>query len=137
MARTKKTEQTLEEMIPIYGEINSQCNELTKRVNTLKADIKKAIKTAGKANKDIVIGGWKCSLAITDASDFNEARLIEFCKQNNIDVVRTKEYIDGAELERLMFNGSISKDIMLEMDKCKDKKEKETLRCVKARQEEE
>lgn len=138
MARRKPEEKklSLEELIPLYGEQNTQCNALKKVVADLNSKIKETIKKANKANQDIVIDGWTCNLEIKDDSDFNEARLIEFCKLHKIDVVRTKEYIDGAELERLIYNGLIEKDTLLEMDKCKDKKDKETLRCKRVKKEE-
>ena len=136
MARKKVEEktQTLEELIPLYGEQNTECNALKKKVADLNSKIKTVIREEKKLNTDIVVDGWKCSLTVADTSEFNEDRLIEFCKQNKIDVVRTKEYIDGAELERLIYNGLIEKDVLLEMDKCKDAKSKETLRCVKVKE---
>lgn len=135
MAR-KKVEQveTLETLIPLYGEQNAECNVLKKKVSELNTKIKKAIHDAKKANTDIIVDGWKCSLSVTDASEFNEERLIEFCKQHKIKCVKTREYIDDKELERLMYNGLISKELILEMDKCKDEKTKETLRCVKVKE---
>lgn len=131
MARKKTEQLNLNELIPQYGEQNAQCNALKKVVTDLNSKIKQAIHESKKENTDIVVDGWRCSLSVTDSSEFNEDRLIEFCKQNNIDVVRTKEYIDGNELERLIYNGAISKELMLEMDKCKDSKTRETLRCTK------
>jgi hypothetical protein len=124
-------------LIPLYGEQNTECLALKKKVAELNSNIKEAIHRAQEENKDIVVDGWKCSLTVSDESEFNEDKLIEFCKKNKIDVVRTKEVIDGAELERLIYNGLIDKDILLEMDKCKDTKTKETLRCVRVKDKEE
>lgn len=133
MARTNLEEKklTLEEMIPLYGEQNTECNALKKVVADLNSKIKEQIKKEKKENKDIVIDGWTCNLEVKDDSDFNEERLVEFCKLHKIDVVRTKEYVDGKALENLIYNGQVSRELLLEMNKCKDKKMKETLRCKK------
>ena len=128
--------QTLAELIPLYGEQNTQCNALKKVVADLNSKIKTAIHAVQKENTDIEIDGWKCSLSVTEESSFNEDRLIEFCKQNKIKVVKTKEYVDEEELERLIYNGKISKELLIEMDKCKDTKTKETLRCTKTKMKE-
>ena len=135
MARKKVVEakvQTLNDLILEYGPLNTECNALKKTVADLNSKIKLAIHDAKKENESIEVEGWRCTLSVTDDSSFNEDRLIDFCKRNNIKVVKKKEYIDHAELERLIYNGKISKEMLVEMDKCKDSKTKETLRCVKA-----
>ena len=119
---------TLNELVPMYGEQNTQCNALKKVVADLNAKLKQAIKDAKKSDEDIIIDGWKCKLSVTDESVFNEDRLLEFVKQHKIDVVRTKEYVDYDALESLIYNGKIKKDVLLEMESCKDAKTKETLR---------
>ena len=126
--------ENLNELIAQYGEQNDSCNKLKKVVTDLNSKIKKAIHELGKENTDIVVDGWKCSLSVTDSSDFNEDRLLEFCKQHNIDVVKTKEYVDAEALEKLIYNGDISKEVMLEMDSCRDIKTRETLRCVRVKE---
>ena len=135
MAR-KKVEQKddLKNLIPEYGKKNTECNSLKKVVSDLNTRIKKAIKDNKKSNEDIIVDGWVCKLAVKEKSTFNEDRLIEFCKKNKIDVVRTKEYVDADALEKLMFNGSISKELILEMDKCKDTSMDERLSCSKVKE---
>jgi len=136
MARKKIEEktQTLEELIPIYGEQNTQCNALKKVVADLNSKIKKAIHEAKKENKDIVVEGWNCKLSVDDDPVMNEARLIEFAKKHKIDIIRIKEYIDFDALEKLIYGGDIPKEILLEMDSCKDANSKETLRVTKAKE---
>lgn len=125
---------TLNELIPLYGEKNTECNALKKVVSDLNSKVKTEIKRVKKENSDIIIDGWKCSLTISESYDFNEERLIEFCKENKINVVKKKEYIDFDALEKLIYNGKISEDIIIEMDKCRDLKTKETLRCSKGKE---
>ena len=135
MAR-KKIEKplTLEELIPAYGEQNTECNALKKVVADLNTKIKEAIHKAKQENKDLNIRGWKCSLTVEEKKEMNEDKLLEFCKEHNLKCVKTKEYVDGDLLEKLIYSGKISEELLVEMDKCNDIKTKETLRCVKEKE---
>lgn len=134
MPRKKIEKQlTLEELIPQYGEQNTQCNALKKVVADLNAKIKKAIHDAKQENKDIEIEGWKCSLTVEDKKTLNEDKLLEFAKKHNLDVIRTKEYVDPDLLEKLIYSGKLSNKLVAEMDKCNDIKVSETLRCTRVK----
>ena len=136
MARKKLEEkkQTLEELIPLYGEQNTQCNALKKAVSELNTKIKLAVHEAQKENEDVIVSGWKCKLSVDDNSTMNEARLLDVAKKHGIDIIRTKEYIDFDALEKLIYKGDISKEALLEIDSCKDAGTKETLRVVKIKE---
>ena len=136
MARVKiEKVQTLEQLIPEYGVQNTECNALKKKVSELNTKIKEAIKNAKQENTEIIVDGWKCSLTVSDESTLNEDRLLIYAKEHNLDIIRTKEYIDYDVLEKLMYNGTISDEMMKEIDdKCKEPKTKETLRCTKIKE---
>lgn len=137
MARVKIQESqkpTLEELIPAYGEQNAQCNALKKTVADLNGKLKTAIHDAKRENKDIVVDGWKCNLSVTDDVKVNEERMIEVAKQYKIPIVKKKEYIDFEELEKLIYAGKLSENVILEIDKCNEKTVKETLRCTKLKE---
>ena len=136
MARKKIEEkkQTLEELIPLYGEQNTQCNALKKVVSDLNTKIKLAVHEAQKENEDVIVDGWKCKLSVDDNSTMNEARLLDVAKKHKIDIIRTKEYIDFDTLEKLIYKGDISKEALLEIDSCKDAGTKETLRVTKVKE---
>ena len=136
MARKKSNESssvTLTELIPLYGKQNTECNALKKTVAELNAKLKECIKNNKKSNTDIIIDGWKCSLTIEDKKVMNEERLLEFCKKHKLDCIKTKEYVDSDELEKLMYAGKLSQKVIVEMDKCNDIQTKETLRCIKVK----
>lgn len=124
---------TLEELIPLYGQQNTECNALTKQVKELNGKLKEAIKKQSKENQDIVVEGWKCKLTVEYKSDMNEERLLEFVKKNNIPVVKQKEYIDFEMLEDLIYKEQVPKDVVLEMNSCMDKNIKEVLRISKVK----
>lgn len=122
---------TLEELIPLYGQQNTEYNALKKKVNELNGKLKEAIKEQSKENQDIVMEGWKCKLTVEYKSDMNEERLLEFVKKYNIPVVKQKEYIDFDMLEDLIYKEQVPKDVVLEMNSCMDKNIKEVLRISK------
>ena len=136
MARKKiEKEQTLEELIPLYGEQNTQCNALKKVVADLNSKIKAAIHTKKSENKDIEVDGWKCKLSVEESSNMNEERLLEFLKAHNIKgIIKTKEYVDFDALEKVIYAGDISKELLLEMNSCKDSNTKEVLRVTKLKE---
>lgn len=126
--------QTLDELIPIYGQQNTECNALKKVVKELNDKVKAAIHEAKKENQDIIVNGWKCKLSVEDTSTMNEDRLIDFAKKHKLDIICTKEYIDFDALEKLIYAGKIKEDVLLEMDSCKDLGTKDTLRILKLKE---
>ena len=139
MARKKIEDQSpkLEDLIPQYGWKNSECNALKKVVADLNTKVKAAIHSANKENEDIVIDGWKCTLAVSEDSTLNEERVLEVAKKYKLKtIIKTKEYIDFDELEKLIYARNLRTDILLELDACRDATKKETLRCTKVAKEE-
>jgi len=135
MARAKiERKQTLADLVPLYGEQNAECNALKKVVADLNSKIKTAIHEARKENTDIEIDGWKVTLSVSDNSTFNEDKLIEFAKAHKLNIVKKKEYIDFDALEGLIYNGKIDKELLVEMDSCKEVSTKETLRCTRMKE---
>lgn len=127
---------SLNDLIERYGEQNAECNALKKEVATLNSKLKETIKEYDKANEDIITDGWKCKLSITEDPVVNEPKLIQLAKDMNLDIVRTKEYIDFDALEKLIYTGSIPNDILLKIDECNEPKSKETLRVTKLKKKE-
>ena len=133
---------TLEELVPLYGKQNTECNALKKVVADLNTKLKTIIKSLKQENKDIMIDGWKCSLTVTKEDKVNEDKLLEVLKADWIEhngsmecpYIKHKEYIDSDELERYIYAGKMSKETMLKMDQCNEKTTKETLRCTKVKE---
>lgn len=134
MARTIIKKETLEDLVPVYGEKNTECNALKKVVAELNTKLKTTIKDLKQQNKDIIISGWKCSLTVTEEEKTNEERLLDVLRANNVPAIRTQEYVDSEELERLIYAGKVPKEVLLEMNKCIERTTKETLRCTKVKE---
>ncbi len=134
MPRKKIETETLEDLVPLYGWKNSECNALKKLVAELNDKVKTAIKAVKQENKDIIIDGWKCSLTVSEVDKMNEDKLLEVCHTFNIPVIKQKEYVDFDELERLMYSNKIDQEAVLAMDACNEKSARETLRCTKVKE---
>ena len=125
--------ETLAELIPAYGEKNTECNALKKVVADLNSKIKQVIKDEAKENTAIEIDGWKCTLTVTDEAQVNEDKLVEVLKKYDIPAVKTKEYVDADALEKLTYAGKLSEEVMLAIERCTTTTKKEVLRCTKAK----
>lgn len=76
--------------------------------------------------------GYKASYTVSKRETMNEDILLEIAHKYNLDcVIKTKEYIDFDELENQIYNGAITEDILMQMDKAKEIKEVVTLRVTK------
>lgn len=75
------------------------------------------------------VGNTKISYIISRKETINEAKFIDVLKCNNIhDVIKQKEYIDMDALEKAIYNGKLSEDILLQLNEYTSYKNIETLR---------
>lgn len=131
MAR-KKVGVSLDTLIPQYAENKS-----------LLDDYKKICDEENKQIKDMMeegsyeAGGWKATKSVTTRDSMNEDKLLDVLKKagfTQTSIIKTKEYVDMDELESAIYNGLIEKDILLEIDKCRESKEVVTLRISKVKE---
>lgn len=131
MAR-KKVGVSLDTLIPQYAENKS-----------LLDDYKKICDEENKQIKDMMeegsyeAGGWKATKSVTTRDSMNEDKLLDVLKKagfTQTSIIKTKEYVDIDELESAIYNGLIEKDILLEIDKCRESKEVVTLRISKVKE---
>jgi len=136
-AKTETFEATgdnyLNQLIAKYGEQNTQLNSLKKTVADMNNELKTAIKVSGYQNQSLVADGWDCKLSITDDIVVNEEKLIEVLKAHNIDAIKVEEHVDSDALEKLVYAGKLSEDVLLEIDRCNTTVKKERLTCTKAK----
>ena len=131
MAR-KKVGVSLDTLIPQYAENKSMLD-----------DYKKICDEENKQIKDMMeegsyeAGGWKATKSVTTRDSMNEDKLLDVLKKagfTQTSIIKTKEYVDMDELESAIYNGLIEKDILLEIDKCRESKEVITLRISKVKE---
>ena len=131
MARRAK-KSTLDTLIPQYAE-NKQMLD----------DYKKICDDENKQIKDLMdegsyeASGWKATKSIQTRESMNEDKLLAVLKKagfNQTSIIKTKEYVDMNELESAIYNGLIEKDVLMEIDKCRESKEVVTLRISKVKE---
>lgn len=128
----EKVPVSLDTLIPQYAENKSMLD-----------DYKKICDEENKQIKDMMeegsyeAGGWKATKTISTRETMNEDKLLDVAKKNSYylsDIIKTKEYIDMDKLESLLYKGNISKEVLLEIDKCRESKEVVTLRISKVKE---
>lgn len=128
----EKVPVSLDTLIPQYAENKSMLD-----------DYKKICDDENKQIKDMMeegsyeAGGWKATKTISTRETMNEDKLLDVAKKNSYylsDIIKTKEYIDMDKLESLLYKGNISKEVLLEIDKCRESKEVVTLRISKVKE---
>lgn len=123
----------LDTLIPQYAANKSELDSYKKICDKENTQIKEIMKDFVLSN--YTVGGYKASYVIQHRESMNEDILLEIAHQYNIqDIIKTKEYIDFDALENAIYNGKISQDILVEMDKAKEVKEVVTLRVSKVKE---
>ena len=126
----------LDTLIPRYAMNKAELDSYKKICDKENAEIKAII-------KDHVINHYetdeyKASYSVSTRETMNEEMLLEIAHNHGIpEIIKTKEYIDYDALENAIYNGKISDDVLMEMDKAKEVKEVVTLRISKVKKKEE
>lgn len=135
--KIEKTKPSLHTLIPQYAE--------NKRMQD---DYKKLCDEEGKQIKEMMTSnnldeaeseGYVAKCIIQHRESINEEKLLdvllnhkEIAESNGI--IKTKYYIDMDNLESAIYKGELNKDILMEIDKCRDTKEVVTLRISKVKE---
>ena len=123
----------LDKLIPQYAMNKTEADAYKKLCDKENAQIKALM--ADLDNPVYEAGGYKATYSVSTRESMNEEMLLEIAHQHGIpEIVKTKEYIDFDALENAIYNGKISQDILLEMDKAKEVKEVVTLRVTKTKE---
>lgn len=126
----------LDELIPQYAMNKSEMDSYKKICDKENAEIKKLM-------TDLVLpfyeaGEYKATCTISERESMNEEMLLEIAHYHGIsEIVKTKEYIDFDALEKAIYDGKISQEILLELDKAKEVKKVTTLRVSKIKKKKE
>lgn len=113
---------TLEELIPIYGENNTQYNGLKKVVGEQSSEIKKLMQ--GNKIDEKSVGAWTAKITVKKSESFNDEKLLNIIKQLGLDeLIKTKEYVDTDAMEEAIYNGTITQNMLLEISKAQEVKE--------------
>jgi hypothetical protein len=125
----------LDELIPQYAANKAEADSYKKLCEKENAKIKAIMKDF--VVTEYVAGEYKATYSVSTRETLNEDKLLEIAHHFGIpEIVKTKEYIDFDALEKAIYDGKISDDILMEMDKAKEVKEVVTLRVTKKKKEE-
>lgn len=133
MARKKST-ASLDLLIPQYAENKAMlddykkiCDDENKKIKELMTDSK------------YITGGYVATKTTSYRESINEDKLLEVMRSDyavnqKLGIIKTKEYVDVEALEKAIYNGQVSKKVLLGIDKCRDKKEVITLKVTKIKE---
>ena len=122
----------LEKLIPQYAKDKLLLDTYKKACDAENAEIKQLMleenKTMFESDRYIA------TRIVSTRETMNEEVLLEIAHHYGIpEIVKTKEYIDFEALEDAIYNGKISKDILIEIGKARESKEIVTLRIAKVK----
>lgn len=123
----------LDSLIPRYAANKAEMDDYKKICDKENAEIKAIMRDLAVHHYEA--GGYKASYSVQQRESMNENMLLEIAHLFGIpEIVKTKEYIDFDALEKAIYDGKISDDILLEMDKAKEVKQVVTLRVTKVKE---
>lgn len=127
--------EKLNKLVPQYAQTKQQADEYKKRSDKENAEIKSIMTSLALQHYEA--GGYKVVRSVQERESINEEMLLEIAHIHGIpEIVKTKEYIDYDALEKAIYDGKISQDILLEMDKAKEVKHVVQLRVSKIKEKE-
>lgn len=112
----KMTDSELRDIVLGYNSAKADEKDIKKRVTSLGDCIKQELQ-----NRDVtefIAGDVRASITITPNQDFNELQAIEILRKSLTPdqfskVVKTKEYIDDDEFEKLVYAHEVDAELLL------------------------
>lgn len=130
----RKKAVSLDTLIPQYAENKAILDDYKKICDTENKQIKELM-----TDDSYEAGGYKATKSVQVRETMNEDKLLgvmhnhrEVAELNGI--IKIKEYIDMDMLESAIYNKQIDKDMLMEIDKCRETKEVVTLRISKVKE---
>ena len=133
-SKVPNTDRLLE-LIPKYGDDKNVLDEYTKICKSENDEIKSIMSEEGVDS--MTAGGYKVTQSVSTRQTMNEDKLLALLQDKvsaESGIIKTKKYIDMDMLEKAIYNGAIPKEVIIEMDNCREKKEVATLRISKAKE---
>lgn len=128
------TEKNLKNLINDYADKNKLFNSVKKEVDHLKTDIKTTMSEMKLTDFDT--GDYVATVSTVTKESFDDELLVAFVKGLGIrGAVKKKEYVDMDVLEKAIYNGKISQEQLIEMERCKNSTSYQTLKIKKNKKE--
>lgn len=123
----KNNLNTLNELLPIFYTNKEKAEKYKKLAEEQNAEIKKIMGDEYLFEND----EYRAVLSTATRVTMDENKLLDILKKNNINCIRTREYVDMDALENLIYHNDIPKDVLKLISKCKSEKETKSLRVTK------
>lgn len=120
--------QELEMLIEQYASNKAEYESYKKLCDRENKQIKEIMT---ENNRNVVsTDNYTAKLTKSVRESFNEEKLLETVKEFGVAdrIIKTKEYVDLDELEKAIYNGAVTENELLNIDKCRDKKTVLTLK---------
>lgn len=128
----------LKDLIVAYVQNKSELDDYKKICDRQNAEIKEQMKESNLT--EFEADGYVAKYSVTKRESMNEDKLLDILKElptaNNLNLIKTKEYVDMDALESAIYNEQIPQDVMLKLSLCRESKEVVTLRVSKAKKKE-
>lgn len=136
MARIKiSAPTTIDELIEQYGEHKERLDALKKTVDAENKEIKTYMRDTGEEQK--TVGDWVVKYIIQRREGFNEEKALSILGAvdgaSELGIIKTRAYIDFDALEKAIYDGALTQDVVLQLNEARETKEVETLRVTKAK----
>lgn len=131
----RKRINNLDTLIPAYAKNKAMLDDYKKICDDENKQIKELMDEGSYETN-----GWKATKSIQHRETMNEDKLLDLLRKagfSQSSIIKTKEYVDMDELESAIYKGLIEKDILLEIDKCRESKEVITLKVTKIKEKKE
>lgn len=129
----RKIVENLDTLIPAYAENKAILDDYKKICDDENKKIKELMDEGSYE-----AGGYKATKSIQTRESFNEDKLLDLLRNvggsRENKLIKTKEYVDMDVLESMIYTGMISKDVLMQIDKCRESKEVVTLRISKVKE---
>ena len=133
---------SLDELIPVYGEKNDTAKELKKVLSDLGSKIKALMKDG--SNK-YTAGNYTARYTVKKSESFDEELFLsklgtkdcptQFRREAEVlGLVKTKEYVDMDSLENALYHNRVSDSLVKELESCTSVKEIPTLTVTKIKE---
>ena len=122
---------TLDTLIPQYAENKSMLDDYKKICDEENKKIKELMEEGSYET-----GGYKATKSVQVRETMNEDKLLDVLRHYTFgaEVIKSKPYVDMDVLESLIYKGKLSKEVLMEIDKCRESKEVVTLRISKVKE---
>ena len=127
--------QSLDELVADYGKLDTQVKALKKLQDTGKEEIKTRLTALSLDSYSA--GGFVVKKIVSQRESFDEEKALVILKHDWVTnhgsevcpYIKTKQYLDMAELENAIYNKNITPDILKELDGCREVTPVITLKC--------